>query len=195
MLASLLTAPIYGLIIINVHADEQLWKLAHFCYLKDFCNCFAIWREGYSLTHKSWAGLTLLYICKCYFHMNKRCRIKFISGRGKRAEITRNMIQIGNLHSWERFPGFIMFHDSLWWALFFSKQTNHPQNHWLFAHEWKWQGTGTRAKDCSPLGPEGISVLCPCLQVGIQAKEYPNLWRSSHQLPKRISHILCIYLE
>lgn len=61
--------------------------------------------------------------------MNKGCGIKFFPGRGKRAEITRNMIQTGNLYSSERFPGFIMFHDSLLWALFLSKQTNHPLKH------------------------------------------------------------------
>lgn len=105
------------------------------CCLKDLCNCFAIWTRGYSLTHKSWVGLTSMHICKCYFHMNKGCRIKFIPGRGKGAEITRNMIQIGNLCSSERFPGFIMFHDSLWWALLLFKQTNHPLKHWLF-HPW-----------------------------------------------------------
>lgn len=135
MLASLLTVPIYGLITIIIHADEQLCKLAHFCHLKDLCNCFAIWTRGYSLTHKSCVGLTSVHICKCYFRMNKGYRIKFIPGRRKGTEITRNVIQIGNLYSSERFPGFIMFHDSLWWALFLFKQTNHPLKHWLF-HSW-----------------------------------------------------------
>lgn len=158
--------------------------LSLFIVMSSYANwlIFVIWKtcatvlqcEQGAITHKNWVGLTSVHICKYYFHMNKGCGMKFIPGRGKRAEITRNVIQIGNLYSSERFSGFIMFHGSLWWVLFLFKQTNPPLKHWLFAHEWKWQGTGTHAKDCSPLGPEGIAILCPCLQVGIQGKDYPK---------------------
>lgn len=103
MLASVLTVPIYGLITVIIHTDEQLCKLAHFLSSERLVQLFCNMTQ---LTHKSEAGLNSVHICKCYFHMNKCCRIKFIPGRGKGAEITRNVIQIGNLYSLEIFPFF-----------------------------------------------------------------------------------------
>jgi len=53
MLASLLTVPIYHLITVTIHTDEQLCKLTHFLSSERLAQLFCSMNKGLGVTHKS----------------------------------------------------------------------------------------------------------------------------------------------